>query len=82
MNGAQRWVVISTVVLDVLMGLFPPWHINWATSEGAARHINKGYQFIFTPIPSGTITMSTLFVQIAVVTLVGAALFYFNKANR
>jgi hypothetical protein len=82
MSETQKWIGITTVILDVLMGLFPPWHINWSTSEGAARHINKGYQFIFTPIPTGTITMSTLFVQIAVVTLVGAALFYFTKPSR
>ena len=81
MNDAQKWVAVSTVIIDMLMGLFPPWHINWSPSGGGIRQVNKGYHFILTPLPAETITLSTLFVQISVVTLAGAALFWFLKSR-
>lgn len=81
MNEVQKWIGIATVVIDVLMGLFPPWHINWQRSEGGVMQINKGYQFILCPLPAGTITISTLFVQIAVVTLSGSVLYMLMRSK-
>ena len=77
MNKIQKITFMVMVALDSLIAMFPPWHMNYK-----GQLVNKGYSFIFFPPKGSVITLSTLSVQIIIVTFVCSALIYYFKTPR
>ena len=75
MNDLQKKLFLGVIIINSFMGLFPPWQIKIRTETKF-----KGYDFIaHPPHDYATINITTLLVQVAIVTLCGAALMFYFK---
>jgi hypothetical protein len=70
----KRRIFISTVSAIILTGLFPPWHSVYSSGRK-----NYGYYFIGNPPSGGTLTISTLVLQIIIIAFTGVAITYYFK---
>jgi hypothetical protein len=78
-------IVLTATAIILFMGLFPPWHVKITVGERDIL-INLGYNFIFSPpklnkIYGGSITVTTLMVQILITVTVAAGFVYVKKTN-
>lgn len=79
----QTLITYTTMLLVVLMGLFPPW-VTHISRHGNHYTIDLGYAFIATPPlrlgNSGSVDLSRLFVQyIAALTMGGCSYWFCRK---
>ena len=68
--GGEMRIVIAALVIEILMGLFPPWRV---LVPGEGLSISIGYHPIFLPPnPIANIDLVRLFVQWVIVGLIAA----------
>ncbi|MBO0722926.1 MAG: hypothetical protein J2P41_19025 [Blastocatellia bacterium] len=49
LNPSQRRVIALGLLINVLLGLFPPWVIKLGSGEGSLKIIRPGFYFLFRP---------------------------------
>ena len=66
-------IVIATLVVEILMGLYPPWRV---PIPGEGFSVSFGYHPVFSP-PNliASVDLGRLFVQWVVVGLIAAIVF-------
>lgn len=84
MNETQKKIIFVSVVIVVLMGIFPPWQI-----KTGDRIINMGYWFITNPpVKFATngytkfgseLNLSVLFIQWAITAMMASGLVFWKR---
>lgn len=79
MNNNQKAIFIIMVISDIGMGVFPPWRKYVRVNSNVT--VDAGYSFLFDP-PTQTaiINISTLFVQISIITVLFLSIIYLLKS--
>ena len=84
MNKNQRTVIIISILIIIIMGLFPPWIIKIKSSTMSAE-IFQGYSFYFAPEmpPAAQLDLNRIIFQLLIIIILSLGIFMIlGKVNK